>query len=298
MKRDVVIGLCLVGMLAASCATGGQAVNDFSDFRSEDDGIFSLKVGQFMVYTLIDAQREGNAGILVDADAAVLERFIPEAGFSHSTNAFLIKTPQGNILVDNGFGATIIDKMQKLDITPEQISAVLITHLHGDHIGGLQKDGAAIFPNAKIYVSKNEHEHFTQTQPNQGAVAALAPYEVITFEPAQLQAKHTEILPGIFPIANYGHTPGHTVFMVESGKEKLIIAGDFLHVALVQFAVPDISASFDMDKEAAAVSRKQILDYAAQNKIPIGAMHIVYPGIGAIGVSSDEGVQFTFTPVK
>ncbi|MCL1837641.1 MAG: MBL fold metallo-hydrolase, partial [Treponema sp.] len=90
-------------------------------------------------------------------------------------------------------------------------------------------------------------------------------------------------------------TPGHTVFLVENGGEKLIIAGDFLHIALVQFPRPDISASYDVDKAEAAISRWQIIDYAARNNIPIGGMHIVYPGIGTAEAS---GNGFSFTPLR
>jgi len=110
-----------------------------------------------------------------------------------------------------------------------------------------------------------------------------------------LGAAYRELLPGITAIANYGHTPGHTVFLVENSGAKLIIAGDFLHVALVQFPNPDISATFDMDQSAAAASRRQILDYAARNNIPVGGMHIVYPGIGNVQA---DGSGYRFIPAR
>ena len=280
MKRTMFFGLLLGAMVANSYGT-------------ENDGIFTYRVGQFEIYMLVDAQREGNAGILIGADEALLARYIPAGGFIHSTNVFLIKAPGRNILVDTSFGGSIFDKMKRLGVEPGQVDAVLITHLHGDHFGGLQRDGNALFPNAKVYVAAREHEYFTKTQVNQGAVAALAPYgsNVITFEPAELGSTLRELLPGISPIANYGHTPGHTVFLVESGGARLIIAGDFLHVALVQFAHPNISASFDVDPVAAAASRRQILDYAARTRIPIAGMHLVYPGLGTVEAAG-EGYRF------
>jgi glyoxylase-like metal-dependent hydrolase (beta-lactamase superfamily II) len=318
------------------CGTSKPQVqkNDFS----ESGGIFSFKVGNFEVFMLVETQREGNAGILVGADAAVLEKYIPKTGFMHSTNVFLIKTPKQNILVDTAVGipinpspqrlspqtgnqgmsdprenirvqqaadaqagysarviTPIIAKMKRLGVEPEQIDTVLITHLHGDHFGGLQKDGQAIFPNAKVYLSEKELNHFTKVQVNQAAVAALAPYgsKVVTFEPANLDSTLSEIIPGFFPIAAYGHTPGHTAFLVESGKDKLLIAGDFLHVGLVQFPVPEISATYDMDGPAAAVTRRQLMEYADQHKIPIGGMHIVYP---AVGMVEKDGTGFKFVP--
>jgi glyoxylase-like metal-dependent hydrolase (beta-lactamase superfamily II) len=284
MKRKVILGL-LFGAIAA----GG--------FASETDGIYSFKVGQFEVYTLVESESEGSTRIIPTADAALIKRYIPETGFKSSTNAFLIKAPGHNILVDTGFGRTIFDKMKTLGIEPDRIDTVLITHLHGDHIGGLQRDGQPLFPNAKIYVSEKEHTYFTKTQVNQGAVTALAPYgsKVVTFEPGALGGATREILPGISAIANYGHTPGHTVYLVENGGAKLIIAGDFLHVALVQIPNPNISATYDVDQIAAAASRRQILDYAARNKIPIGGMHMVYPAVGSVEA---DGSGFRFTPGK
>jgi len=266
-------------------------------FASESDGIFSYRVGQFEVYMLVGAEREGNATIIPGANDAVLKRFIPASGFMHATNAFLIKAPGRNILVDTAFGGPIFEKLEKLGVKPEQIDAVLLSHLHGDHIGGLQANGRPIFPNAKIYLDSKERDHFTGIAVNQGAVDALRAYgsSVITFDALPIGPVYKEILPGISAIANYGHTPGHTVFLVESRGEKLIIAGDFLHVALVQFSLPEISATFDMDQRAAASSRTQIMDYAARRRIPVGAMHIVYPGIGIVEA---DGFGFKFVPLK
>jgi glyoxylase-like metal-dependent hydrolase (beta-lactamase superfamily II) len=284
MKRRIIIGL-----LSSVIIAGG--------FASETDGIYSFRVGQFEVYMLVESESEGNTRIIPAADAALISRYIPKTGFKHSTNAFLIKAPGHNILVDTAFGRTIFGKIKTLGLEPDQIDTVLITHMHGDHIGGLQKDGKPLLPNAKIYLSEREHSFFTKTQVNQGAVAALSPYgsNVIAFEPGVLGGAAREILPGISAIANYGHTPGHTAFLLESGGAKLIIAGDFLHVALVQIPNPDISATYDMDQRAAAASRRQILDYAARNKIPFGGMHMVYPAVGTVEA---DGSGFKFTPAK
>jgi glyoxylase-like metal-dependent hydrolase (beta-lactamase superfamily II) len=270
------------------------AANGYAD---QGDGIYSTKVGQYEVFILVESERDGNTGILVGADEALLKRYIPAEGFKHTANAVIIKAPKQNILIDTGTGAggIIIEKVKKLGVQPENIDAVLITHLHGDHFGSLQKDGAAVFTKAKIYLSAKEHEYFTKTNVNQGALAALAPYgsKVITFEPPELGKKLKEIVPGISPIAAYGHTPGHTLYLVENGKDKLLIIGDLLHIALVQFPVPEISATYDADQKAAAAVRRQVLAYAAKNKIPVAGMHIVYPGTGGVSV---EGSGFKFTP--
>ena len=259
------------------------------------NGIFSCKVGQFEVFVLVEDEGDGDTAIIPGAGEAVIKRYIPATGFKQSTNVILIKAPGRIILVDTGTGAggVVLEKMKKLGVEPDQVDAVLITHLHMDHFGSLQKDGKAVFSKAKIYLSARERDCFTKTQVDQEAVAALAPYgtRVETFDPPQLNGTFRELLPGISPIAIYGHTPGHTAFLIENSGAKLLIIGDLLHVELVQFPVPDISATYDMDQGAAAAIRRQVLDYAARNKIPVAGIHIVYPGIGTV---ETEGNGFKF----
>jgi len=288
MKKMILLGIIFMAVITS--------------VYGNDSGIFSYKLGQFDVFMLVESERDGNTGILVGADEATLNRYIPAQGFKHTANAFLVKAASQNILIDTGTGAggIIIEKIISLGVQPEDVNIVLITHLHGDHFGSLQRDGNAVFPNAKIYLSAREFEHFTKTNINQGAVNALAPYEsqIITFEPSALSARRkTQILPGITPIAAYGHTPGHTIYLLENGKAQLLIIGDLLHVALVQFHVPSISATFDIDAAAAARTRQQVLAYAAKNKIPVGGMHIVYPGIVTLE-AYNRGNSFNYKPVN
>jgi len=291
MKKIFLLGL-VMGVLAMTGCPKADVV--------DVEGTFSFKVGQFEVIMLVEAERDGNTGILIDADEEVLEQYIPADGFRHTANAFLVKTGIQNILIDTGTGADgiIVEKLIKLGVQPEEINAVLITHLHFDHFGGLTKDGEAVFPNASVYLSRPELEYFGITNVNERAVEALAPYDLqlVTFFPDELETfEKTELLPGITPIAAFGHTPGHTLYQIENGSEKLLIIGDLLHVALVQFAIPEISATFDIDPAEAAVTRRQVLSYAAENGIPVGGMHIVNPGIGRVEI---DGEGFKFTPVN
>ena len=288
MKKLLLLGLVLSVMIGVACEKVETPVVE---------GTFSFMVGEFEVIMLVEAEREGNSAILVDADEEVLSRFIPAEGFLHTANAFLVKANGLNILIDAGTGVDgiLVEKIKALGIQPEEINAVLITHLHFDHFGGLLLDGQAAFPNAEVYLSVQEYEYFIVTNPNQRAVDALAPYslQIVTFAPAELNAEQkTPLFSGITPIAAFGHTPGHTVFQIENNGEKLLIIGDLLHVALVQFAIPEISATFDIDPVEAAQTRRQILTYAAENQISVGGMHIVYPGIGTVEVDG-EGFKLT-----
>jgi glyoxylase-like metal-dependent hydrolase (beta-lactamase superfamily II) len=260
------------------------------------DGIFSVKIGDYDVHTMVEAQNPGNTNILVEPKQSDLDKYLP-GGYTLEVNTFLVKGNGRTIVIDTGFGRGIFDHMKTLGVSPNDVDTVLITHMHGDHISGLQKDGAPLFPNARVCLAEPERDYWTKQHLNQGAVAALAAYKgkVETFTPGQLGSRLTEVLPGISPIAAYGHTPGHTMYLVSSKGASLIVWGDIMHVQNIQFPVPDQAVSFDTDPKAAAVSRRQALDYAAKNKIPIAGHHIFYP---AIGMVEADGAGYRFVPMK
>ena len=106
---------------------------------------------------------------------------------------------------------------------------------------------------------------------------------------------NTELVPGIKAIAAHGHTPGHTVYMVESQGQKLVLWGDLMHVAAVQFPEPAVTIQFDSDSKAAAVQRQRAYAEAAKNGYLIGAAHLSFPGLGHLRA---EGKGYAFVPVN
>ena len=100
---------------------------------------------------------------------------------------------------------------------------------------------------------------------------------------------------GIISVDLNGHTPGHSGFLIESKGQKLLIAGDFLHIGAIQFPHPEYSLIFDADIKQAVEMRKQTLNKLVAEKLPFAATHIPFPGIGTVS-SANEG--FVFTPVK
>jgi glyoxylase-like metal-dependent hydrolase (beta-lactamase superfamily II) len=278
----------LGGFLFGAVAAGAFAA---------DPQVFAYTVGSFEVYMLVESTSPGRPSILLGVSPAQLERYIPGGEYQSEVNTFLIRGGGRTVVVDTGFGGAIFESMKKLGVDPAGVDTVLITHMHGDHIGGLQKDGKALFPNAKVYVAKQERDYWLSARNDPGARAALAPYSgrVETFLPEKFNANPPELLPGIRAVAAFGHTPGHTLFLLESGEQKFLIWGDLMHAEKIQFPLPSISVTYDTDPQAAAASRLEALRYAAGNNIPIGGMHLVYPAVGTVRA---EGEGYVFIPAR
>jgi glyoxylase-like metal-dependent hydrolase (beta-lactamase superfamily II) len=244
---------------------------------------------------MTDSKSDGKSGLLAGATPAMLQEYLPDGTFPLEVNTFLVRTPDKVILIDAGTGGDLLKNLKSLDLTPEQIDEIFLTHTHGDHIGGLLKDNKPVFPHADLYVSKKEFDFQANNEKGEGARNVFKAYKnkLKLFEPEDLGSEKTELSPGIKGIAAYGHTPGHTVFLIESDEAKLLIWGDITHATNIQTAYPGVALSFDSNQEMAIKSRKKILEYVAKNKILVGGMHIQFPGIGAIK-SNQENQSYRF----
>ena len=192
-------------------------------------------------------------------------------GMPSSISAYLIKTNGKTILFDAGLGPSrngqLLNELSKINVTPEQIDYVYITHFHGDHIGGmLNADGEKVFTNAEVYVSRLEKE--SDLGKGEQAVKMFEKYgdkiHVFNFG--------DKLPEDVLAIDAVGHTPGHTAFQ----KGNLLIVGDLMHAMALQLPHPEYCANFDGDKEKAVASRKRILEYAKTNGLTISGMHLPY----------------------
>ena len=197
----------------------------------------------------------------------------------------------------------VADNLRTAGYQPEQVTEVYLTHMHGDHLGGLVDNGELVFPNATVYANKREADYWldknnldaapdSAKRTFQAVQTAVVPY--IDAGRFQTFSGNTQMSPGIRAEELLGHTPGHTAYVVESRGQTLMLWGDIIHVAAVQFANPAITLSFDSDKAAAANSRQQILPVAAKQQWLVGGTHLAFPGLGH--VRADDSV-YVFTPL-
>lgn len=259
--------------------------------------VFTYKIGLSEITMLSESQGQGNKGVLIGATPEMLEKYAPDGTFPNGTNAFFVKTPDMNILVDAGFGRNLFENLRAIGITPDHVDVVLLTHMHGDHIGGMLQDGKPSFPKAEVYLAQPEYDYWVNNSRGQQARDVIEAYRdrLHLFQPAELGQQSSPLVSGVRGIAAYGHTPGHTAFEVESNHAKLLIWGDLTHAMAIQMPYPQVAVTYDVNPEDAIAYRRKILAYAEENKIPVAGMHIAFPGIGT--VTKDEGSGgYQFTP--
>ena len=254
--------------------------------------VVSQKIGEYTLHTLCEASRAGSTDILIRASPEVIEKYAPDGTFPNAVNAFLLTSDYHNILIDTGFGRNLFDLLNSIGVAPEDIDAVVLTHMHSDHIGGLLRDDAAAFPKAKVFLSYAEYDYWTSDEDmnrlpedKRGgfelARKTLAAYSgrVRLVEPAGFDGFKTMIVKDLFAIAAPGHTPGHTMVLLESEGEQLLVWGDLTHATALQIAHPHVAVTYDVDPETAIKSRRATLDYLRQHNISVAGMHIPYPGV-------------------
>ncbi len=288
---------------AAAPMGGGTAVS-----------VHRMKLGEFEVTTVLDGFIDLPPTVLA-GDPAQVKRFLELAGLPAgpirtAVNCFLVNTGSKLVMIDCG-GAKMLGPnagrmpaaLAQMGINPAQVDEVYITHMHGDHLhGAVTPEGAKVFPNAVLRIAKGDVDYWgsaaveAAAPENQkgrfiAAKRAMAAYgdRLQTFELG------AELTPGIRSVPAAGHTPGHSCYMVSSGGARLLLLGDAMHVAAVQFPKPEITVAFDFSQDEARARRAEMFEMAAKDNILIGAVHLPFPGIGRL--RTREGGGYNYEPL-
>lgn len=211
-------------------------------------------------------------------------------------NAFVVKFGGKCALVDTGSSSTMGPTLGHLPanlraagIAPEKIDYVLLTHIHPDHSNGLvDNQGRANFANAEVIVHATEAAYWLDRDSEPGepemrqrnraaARRAFAPYADRT-----RRVGAGEALPGIAAVAQPGHTPGHTGWLVSSRGDALLIWGDIVHMQSIQLPRPEAALTFDVDPEMARTTRARVFDWTATDRLRVAGAHLNVPSFGYV----------------
>jgi glyoxylase-like metal-dependent hydrolase (beta-lactamase superfamily II) len=295
-------GLAMIGAVAGLPADApAQDAPSKTKLGQSQTGFWRMKIGDVDVIALSDGTVSIPTKLLYGSPEHIeklMRASWAKSPVDLSVNAFLIVKDERLLLVDTGGGELLGPTLGKLEAglsaagyKPDQITDILVTHLHGDHIGGMTAAGRLIFPNATAHVNRAETDYWMNMANKETAAA----HHKHTFDQAKAKVGpymeagkvrlfdgETELFPGIRSLPAPGHTPGHSFYVLESGGEKLVFWGDIIHIGEVQFPDPNVSIGFDTDPKAATARRRLAFAQAADEGYLVADAHITFPGVGRL----------------
>jgi len=314
-RRFLAAGASITTLLAgaglAGCAATGPSASALAP------GVTRVRLGDLTITMLSDGffSPRFDENFVRNAPFAAVQAALRDAGLPTDRleiplSPLVVETGSQRILFDTGMGefgppttGRALGNLTRAGIDPSSITAVAITHFHGDHINGLRnKAGALVFPNAKLYVPAPEWDwwmddrrmaaapdamkgQFANVRRVFGPIAA----SVVRFRPGDT------VLPGLQSVPAFGHTPGHTAFTMKGGGRTFMYWGDTTNVPALFVRNPDWAVMFDMDAEAARQTRRRLADLVVRENMLLAGFHL---DGSAIGHLSTRGSGYAFTALR
>ena len=264
--------------------------------RQQAYGINRRRIGDVVVTLINDGFEEFSFDILsnnITADEA--KTMLTAANLPPiprmSVNVYVVQDGHRTILIDGGdancqrTGGRLHYALSAANIDASQIDAILLTHAHPDHVGGLAAHNATpLFPNAELILHPDElrfwrdDENFRKLPERLHGIRSLALNTFNAYQQVTRTATSGEVFPGITIQPLPGHTPGHSGYLIASGKDSVLIWGDIVHWPDIQIPRPEVTLAFDIDPSQAAETRMRLLDRLATDNTLIGGMHLNFPG--------------------
>jgi glyoxylase-like metal-dependent hydrolase (beta-lactamase superfamily II) len=314
-------GLLASAALGAAFGLSGK-VNFINPARAETPleptkGVYKYKVGSIDVTAVYDGiwRKPHDPTFIKNASVEETKEALAKAGLTTEfmpipLTVIVLKIGDKHIMVDSGSGVgqwqanatNLPANMKAAGIDRSQISTILVSHFHPDHVWGLMEKGtnAPVFPNAELIVNGSEYNWWTES----GRVEKLAEGRRAagkriadnfpTWKNWKLVENNAEVAPGVRLIAAPGHTPGHSAFLVTSGKDQLMVSNDTMYVPALLAPHPDWQGAYDQDGPMAVSTRRKLIDQVVADKMMICGAHFPFPGAGAF---AKDGDAYSFMPV-
>jgi glyoxylase-like metal-dependent hydrolase (beta-lactamase superfamily II) len=298
--------------LGASAMFGGSALAKAPKLGTQSQYFYRFNLGNAEVSVVSDGQLplgppKGTFIGVPDEEVKKMlsDNFLSPDNVVLEQNSPIVNMGDKLVLFDTGMGTSKAfgpttgrqqKSMAEAGIKPGDIDAVVLSHAHIDHIGGIVgEDGKSLFPNAQFYIAQSDFDFWTDEGKLGGPLKAfvlharknLLPVKdrLVFFKDGQ------EFLPGVQAISAPGHTVGHTIFMVSSNGKSFCFLGDLTHHPILLLEKPRMQFSYDTDPKQAAETRVKLLDMIATNKIPVMSYHFAWPGFGHIAKTA-EGFHY------
>jgi glyoxylase-like metal-dependent hydrolase (beta-lactamase superfamily II) len=285
----------------------------------QNASVYRFKIGDFKAMSVSDGNLAVPPSFFVpnaapeEVKAALYDNFLSEDSLFY-LNVLYVDTGEHRVLIDSGAGGSFgptagfaAQHLREAGIDPESIDTLLISHAHGDHVGGIvSAEGAFIYPNAKYYISQPEWDFWSDPNaslPNsllddetkkeviQGAQKTLAALKdrITQFEVG------SEVIPGIRSVDASGHTPGQVAYVIGTGEQQLMATGDVFFSNPLNLEHPDWEVAFDSDSAKGVVTRKRMLAESTASRMRLIVPHMPFPGIGYVRA---EEAQYGWVPIN